>query len=161
TCSARATPSCVKGLASTNTGATPAAYETCAKDVAAADCATVLPHAAPASCRPTGGKVAAGGACGDDWQCAGGCCAISGDAVCGTCATRGAPGATCTDDENCDFGLVCAGEGGSKHCVAPGKGGDACDANHPCTSPNVCSGTTVTAQGTCAPAAAPGGSCAM
>src|SRR4051812_35771958 len=66
TCIDRSTPSCTKGLAAANTGATPERYQVCATEVAAAECAALLSRNTPASCRPSGGSVAASGVCGDD-----------------------------------------------------------------------------------------------
>jgi hypothetical protein len=159
TCVARVVPSCTKGLAAGTTGATPARYETCAADLMAADCPSLLSRNTPASCRPTGGKVTAGGACGDDWQCESGFCAIAADSTCGTCSTRATAGSACASDEACEFGLNCSGPDGAKTCVAQGMAGATCDDNHPCASPNVCIGKTLTAAGTCGPGAPPGGAC--
>jgi hypothetical protein len=159
TCQDRVVPACVKGLAASSTGATAAGYETCAADVGATECSALVSRNMPASCRPSGGRVAAGGACGDDWQCQSGYCSIPSGEACGTCASRLSAGSACTDDAQCEFGLNCSGALGSKVCLASGMAGATCDDNHPCASPNVCIGKTVTASGTCGPGAPPGGAC--
>jgi hypothetical protein len=159
TCAARVAPSCTKGLTAPTTGATAARYETCAADVLAADCATLLSRNTPASCRPSGGQVQAGAACGDDWQCQSGYCSIPGTANCGTCSTRLTAGSACVNDEQCEFGLSCSGPDGMKLCVAQGMAGAVCDDTHPCASPNVCIRAVGSASGTCGAGAPPGGAC--
>ena len=149
---------CNGSLQAAQTAATPGRFMTCSRDLQAAQCASVLSHDPPPSCRPQGGTVGNGMACGDDWQCASGRCAIPSNATCGVCASLAPAGGACpndTDDE-CAFGLVCAD---NLLCVAPGQAGASCDANHPCASPLVCAGATMTAQGTCAIGGALGDAC--
>jgi len=158
TCIDRSKPSCAKGLAAPSTGATPARYQACATDERSSECSALLSRNTPVSCRPTGGGVAAGSTCGDDWQCQSGFCSVPAGQNCGACATRKAAGSSCTDDAECDFGMSCAGAV-TKVCIAQGAAGSSCDDNHPCASPNVCIGRTATASGTCGPGAPPGGDC--
>ena len=131
----------------------------CSQDLETAGCADILSHKSPPSCQPKGGTVGNGMACGDDWQCASGRCNIPDNATCGVCADRAAGGAACPNktDDDCEFGLVCAD---NMICVVPGVAGASCDANHPCASPLVCNGATVTGGlGTCAAGGALGAPC--
>ena len=66
TCIARALPGCVKGLGAPSSGAMAARFRTCVTEVKAVDCTSLLTRNNPISCRPSGGTVAEGGACGDD-----------------------------------------------------------------------------------------------
>jgi len=158
TCSAIAKTECLGSLQATKTAATPDVFLKCSQDIKTVECADVLSHKTPSSCQPKGGTVGNGMACGDDWQCASGHCAIPDNATCGVCANLAPAGGSCpsnTDDE-CEFGLVCAD---SMLCVTPGAAGTSCDANHPCAEPLVCIGATMAAQGTCAMGGASGAAC--
>jgi hypothetical protein len=158
TCSAVAKTSCLGSLQATKTAATPDIYMKCSQDINTAACSDVLAHKTPASCHPQGGTVGNGMACGDDWQCASGHCAIPDNATCGVCADLAGGGGSCpnhTDDE-CEFGLVCAD---SLLCVAPGGAGVSCDTGHPCINPLVCVGATMTAPGVCGMGGMPGAAC--
>ncbi len=147
---------CLASLKAAHTGATPAAFEQCAREVSAETCTDSLSHNPPASCHAAGGSVTNGGACGDDWQCASGRCSVPQDSTCGVCADRAGAGSACKVDDDCQYGSLCA----NQLCVMPVPAGMACDANHPCAAPNVCNGATLTAQGTCGAPAAAGQSCA-
>jgi hypothetical protein len=155
TCETTAHQACLTSLNAPSTAATPGQLETCGRDLGAVSCTDALSRNTPTSCQPTGGPIANGMACGDNWQCASGRCAVPDDAVCGVCADLAGAGATCVHDDDCEHGLSCT----NKVCVARGVAGAACDKNHPCANPNVCNGETATAQGTCGPAAAPGADC--
>ena len=158
TCTSVAKAGCLGSLKATMTAATPDVFLKCSADLKMASCSDVLSHKTPPSCQPKGGTVGNGMACGDDWQCMSGRCVIADNSTCGVCASLSPAGGPCprdTDDE-CEYGLVCAD---NLICVAPGAGGAACDANHPCAHPNVCQGATMTAQGTCAMGGAAGDAC--
>jgi hypothetical protein len=149
TCTSVAKAGCLGSLQATKTAATPDTFLKCSADLKMATCSEVLSHKTPPSCQPKGGTVGNGMACGDDWQCMSGRCAIADNSTCGVCAGLAPAGGPCprdTDDE-CEYGLVCADD---LTCVAPGSAGAACDANHPCAHPFICHGATMTAQGTCA-----------
>src|SRR5260370_32981153 len=127
TCTDAFKKSCLAPLAAPKTGATPAGIEQCGLDAKSASCSDLLSHNPPASCRPTGGTVANGMACGDDWQCASGRCTVAANATCGICADRSAAGGTCVGGEDCAYGLACTAGG----CVARGAAGGACGGGPP------------------------------
>jgi hypothetical protein len=157
-CNAVAKTGCLGSLQATKTAATADAYMKCSQDLKMAACSEILAHQSPSSCRPKGGTVGNGMACGDDWQCMSGHCAIPDNATCGVCASLAPAGGSCpghTDDE-CEYGQVCAD---NLLCVTPAAAGGSCDASHPCVNPLVCIGATTTTQGTCTTGGAPGASC--
>jgi hypothetical protein len=156
TCIERNKASCVKSLSLPNSP-TPADAETCVADLNAdMDCPKILGHDPPASCQSKPGTAANGAVCGSDWQCQSAYCQTADDMQCGTCTDRATTSGSCTKDENCAYGLVCA----TGICAAPGAAGAACDKNHPCLSPLACAGATVAVpMGTCAAAAPAGGDC--
>jgi hypothetical protein len=158
TCTSVAKTGCLGSLRATPTAATPDVFLKCSADLKTAACSDVLSHKPPPSCQPKGGSIGNGMACGDDWQCMSGRCAIPDNATCGVCASLSPAGGSCpkdTDDE-CEFGLVCAA---NLLCVVPAAAGTACDANHPCAHPYICRDVTTTAQGTCAIGGAVGAPC--
>ncbi|HMJ52006.1 MAG TPA: hypothetical protein VK540_08010 [Polyangiaceae bacterium] len=158
TCNAVAKTACLGSLQATKTAATADTFLQCSQDLKMAACTDILAHQSPPSCHPKGGTVGNGMACGDDWQCMSGHCAIPDNTTCGVCASLAPAGGPCpkkTDDE-CEFGLVCAD---NFLCVTPGAAGASCDANHPCANPLVCAGATMTAQGTCTTGGALGAPC--
>jgi hypothetical protein len=158
TCNSVAKTGCLGSLQATKTAATPDLFMKCSADLKAASCADVLSHKTPPSCQPKGGTVGNGMACGDDWQCTSGRCAIAENSTCGVCASLVPAGGSCprdTDDE-CEYGLVCAD---NLTCVAPGMAGALCDVNHPCAHPYICKDATMSAPGTCAMGGAPGDAC--
>jgi hypothetical protein len=158
TCTSVAKASCLGSLQATSTAATPDVFLKCSADLKMAECSDVLSHKSPPSCQPKGGTVGNGMACGDDWQCMSGRCALADNSTCGVCASLSPAGGACprNTDEECEYGLVCAG---NLVCVVPGAGAAACDANHPCAFPYACRDATMTAQGTCAMGGAAGDSC--
>ncbi len=155
TCTDAFKKSCLATLAAPKTGATPAGIEQCGLDAKSASCSDLLSHNPPASCRPTGGTVANGMACGDDWQCASGRCTVAANATCGICADRSAAGGTCVGDEDCAYGLACT----AGVCVARGAAGASCDVGHPCAFGNACRTAAGGTSGTCGPPAAAGEAC--
>lgn len=69
------------------------------------------------------GTVPAGGDCTWDEECQDDYCSTEGATCPGTCANRGAAGATCTEDRGCQAGLSCA----NGLCAAPSPEGGACE----------------------------------
>ena len=116
--------------------------------VAARACVELVRDRTPSCARPDGALVFAvcepfaveGSAIGD--RCATPYCASgAGACVSGTCVSRGARGAPCSDMFSCATGLAC-NEG---VCTAFASAGDACDADLDCAPPLECRGGTCTA----------------
>ena len=143
TCVSRLKPKCMDTLAATGTSDTPESVEACSKALAGTSCADALQNNPPMACRALAGTVQAGGSCGDSSQCASAICGTTGaSGVCGTCvATRGQSGGTCKLDQDCDYGLVCAGG----TCASPGVSGAMCDLTHPCKIGFECASAACTA----------------
>jgi hypothetical protein len=146
---------CLASVGAGNTSATPAAYQHCGADFAQVACGDLFSHNPPASCRPSGGPVAVGMGCGDDWQCASGRCSIPSNATCGVCIDRAPAGSACRAEDDCEYGLTCA----SMLCVPQGGPGAMCDAGHPCTFGNACKTGDGGTQGTCGPTVGAGQTC--
>ncbi len=155
TCNEAYKAACLATLGAGNTSATPATFQRCGADFAKGACSDLFSHNPPASCRATGGPVTSGMACGDDWQCANGHCAVPAAATCAVCTDRIPAAGACATDDDCDYGLACA----SRVCVAPGAAGAACDAGHPCSFGNACKTADGGTQGTCAATLAAGQPC--
>lgn len=149
TCEARFKLSVTPSLTANGTGATTAQYESCAKDIPGASCDDLLSRNFPTSCRTVAGSLADGTACGVDSQCKGKLCRLSDNSSCGACSTIGAGGATCSNDNECDYGLTCV----NKVCSQYGQAGGTCDTTHPCKPTLACT------NGTCATPGAAGAAC--
>src|ERR1700722_14650824 len=149
TCSSRFGAQLTGTLAATGTSDTPSQFEACAQALPGISCDDVLGHGIPAPCRATPGSLANGAACGDDSQCSGGRCNVPVTQTCGVCTTFAMAGASCGTDDDCDYGLQCAG--GS--CATPVASGGTCDTTHPCLPTLVCDA------GKCATPSAAGASC--
>lgn len=149
-CVARQKSTCMKALSAPSTGATPELLSGCASSYSARSCNDIFkqPDASDA-CKTPAGSLADGAPCGDDAQCSGRACNITGDSSCGACAARIAAGGDCTKGK-CDDGLTCARNG---KCVAPAAAGSPCSDSQPCSTPLVCSA------GTCAEGGAAGANC--
>jgi hypothetical protein len=155
TCTAAYKQACLATLAAPKTGATPAAIKQCGTDAMSSACSELLSHNPPTSCRPTGGMIANGMACGDDWQCTSGRCSVPANATCGVCGDRAAAGGTCTGDEDCAYALACT----AGVCVARGAPGAPCDLTHPCAFGSACIAADGGTSGTCGTPAAAGEPC--
>ena len=153
TCIARAGINCAASLTATGSTATAADVETCVQGYAATSCNELLGNQEPAACQ-LHGTLPPGTPCGSDLQCAGsnGYCKAS-TATCGVCSTRMAGGGACTENEDCQPGLVCSASGTTGSCVTPGAQGAACSATLPCQGPLVC------VNGSCGTAPAAGEAC--
>jgi hypothetical protein len=149
TCSTRFGAELAATLAATGTSDTPSQFEACAQALPGLSCDDVLGHGIPAPCRATPGSLANGAACGDDSQCSGGHCNVPTTRTCGVCTTFAAAGGSCAVDDDCDYGLQCAGG----NCTTPVASGGTCDPTHPCLPTLVCNA------GTCAAPGAAGASC--
>ncbi|MDB4993063.1 MAG: hypothetical protein JWM74_495 [Myxococcaceae bacterium] len=149
TCKTRAQPDCKAGLAAPGTSATPDRIAACSSELKNVSCNDFFAGNAPASCLPTKGSVANGGACGDDSQCASAFCGKDGDKQCGSCAVPPALGSACVNNR-CPTGLDCA----ANVCIKRGASGDSCD---PEKQP--CQGTLNCFKGKCVAAGKAGDTC--
>lgn len=148
TCNTRFAKSILPSIGANGSAATPAMLETCAKAIANASCGDLLSRNLPAECRKPG-TLADGSACATDDQCLNMRCKVAPNAVCGTCGSHAAAGASCAVDEDCDFGAKCV----NGTCAAYGKQGDPCSATRPCRADLACR------SGSCAAPAATGDAC--
>jgi hypothetical protein len=139
TCISRQQLSCMDDQMVSGTNNTPAIAASCAQAIHTATCADLLASKIPAACQIQPGTVANGLACGSSWQCQSTHCEKNGQ-QCGICGPRAAAGGTCTVDDGCQVGMVCA----SGKCVTPGELGAGCDATHPCRGNLYCPGTDAT-----------------
>jgi hypothetical protein len=157
TCVTRQTLSCTTDQMASGINRTTTTIVTCAQEVSGASCTDVLAQNFPSACQVTPGTVPNGGSCGSSWQCQSTHCEKPG-AACGTCTARQPASGSCTSDDGCNVGLVCA----NKKCVVPGGAGAPCDDNNsPCRGDLYCSGTgTGPGNRTCATLVEVGGSCA-
>lgn len=153
---------CRISLAAPGTGLTSAAGSACEQELAALPCGQFTAgDLARTACIPHGGAVRAGGACGDDWQCAGGRCSIVGDTGCGVCTDPVGEGDTCAGD-GCAAGLTCVFDrtASSGRCLPPFPAGGACDSTRPCAESEVCQRPNLDGdQGSCQPLRQVGQSC--
>jgi hypothetical protein len=156
-CVSRLKLSCNTDQMVTGVARTAADLVACSQAVPGLACADALANNLPTACQPRPGTVANGAACGSDLQCQSTYCNKTGK--CGVCASRGDAGKSCTTDNGCVTGLVCAGQAGSKVCVAPGAMGGTCNLpNQPCRADLYC--TAPSGAGTCATRIEAGGPCA-
>jgi hypothetical protein len=153
TCSAKLKSQFAGVLASNGTSWTPAAVDACAQAIPNATCDQILGRNLPSACIAKAGTLANGAACGDDSQCMGGHCNIPVGQVCGACSSFAAAGATCTQDADCDHGLVCVPGTSPRTCEAYVAQGAACDATHRCLPTLACK------NGSCAAPDAAGTAC--
>ena len=136
-CETRAALGCMLDLEVSDTNHTTTDMVACAHDATSASCGDLVANMLPASCAIKPGLRLDGQGCGSSWQCMSTHCEKSGTA-CGTCAVRQATGGTCTVDEGCQMGLVCA----NSKCIAP-RDGDPCTLSNPrldCVPPATCVG---------------------
>ncbi|HVX95353.1 MAG TPA: hypothetical protein VHK47_10620 [Polyangia bacterium] len=156
TCVSRQTLSCKTDQMVSGVARTADDLVACAQAVPGLSCPDALASNLPAACQPKPGTVANGAVCGSDLQCQSTFCNKTDK--CGVCAARGAAGKSCTTDNGCVTGLVCAGQAGSKVCVTPGGMGQTCNLpNQPCRADLYC--TSANGPGTCAARAEAGGAC--
>jgi hypothetical protein len=142
TCISRAALSCVTEQGIAGISRTPNDLVTCASAAAAVMCPDVLAGNFPSACDVKPGTVANGVACGSNLQCQSTYCNKT-DA-CGVCGPRQAAGGTCTTNDGCKKGLVCA----NQLCVTPAGPGQACNLPAtPCRADLYCS--SAKASGTC------------
>jgi len=140
-CVDRAKLQCMTDQMSPGITRTPDDLATCANDAASASCADLIAGQLPASCANKPGTVANGASCGSSWQCASTHCEMSSSgsaSSCGTCAVRQPVNGSCTVDEGCTSGLVCA----NGKCAMPVGVGTGCSNNVPCRGDLYCDKTT-------------------
>jgi hypothetical protein len=136
-CNVRVALGCSKDQSEPDSTRTPGEVVDCANALPAVACADLINNNFPTACQNPPGNRADGTGCGSSLQCMSTHCEKSGTA-CGTCAVRQATGGTCTVDEGCQVGLVCA----NAKCIAPRAVGGQCDDSHPCKASLYCSAST-------------------
>jgi hypothetical protein len=150
TCESRLSMSCLNDQMVAGTTRTPADLSACAQAVMTTSCSDLVASKFPTACQVKPGTVANGQPCGSDWQCQSTYCNTAG-ATCGVCGPRAGVGGSCTSDDSCTTGLVCA----NSKCVTPGQEAATCDpTNQPCRSDLYCNNN-----GLCLPHVGVGGSC--
>jgi hypothetical protein len=146
-CVARLDASCEASLAAPSTAQTPANVEACATLLANEACEDLLDQNPSGACLPPHGKLASGKACAFDGQCSSGWCQVDKAAVCGKCGEMPAPGAACTDPQDCGYDQDC---GVTTHkCVKVVAKGGSCGDDLPCAADLSCVGATAGAGGKC------------
>jgi hypothetical protein len=156
TCQMRAAIPCPSALSANGTKMTPSDLEACVAAINMESCDEALDNPQPSACS-IAGTIAAGAACGSDWQCSTGFCQLTLGTLCGTCASRAMPGQTgpdggpiCAVDAQCAAMTVCSGG----KCVSPGATGATCGmGSPPCLRTLTCIG------GKCATPLALGAAC--
>jgi hypothetical protein len=157
TCLARTKLSCVTDQSVPGINRTPADVVACANAARNATCDELIANRLPAACDNVPGPTIDGGGCGSSLQCMSGHCE-KGNNSCGTCAPRQPANGSCTVDEGCARGLVCA----NQRCVAPRESGADCDQNNPCRASLYCdknSHTCASRAGAGAPCGSDGNVC--
>jgi hypothetical protein len=156
TCQTRAAIPCPTALAANGTKTTPSDLEQCVAAISAETCDESLDNPQPSACSIPG-SLAAGAACGSDWQCSTGFCELTAGTLCGTCASRAMPGQkgpdggpVCIVDAQCAATSICA----AGSCVTPAMMGATCSNTQPCLRTLACIG------GTCKTPLAVGATCA-
>jgi hypothetical protein len=143
TCTKRFQIGCLAGLNAPRTTSTPSFTEGCAQAIVAGGCDLLFARTMPSACVAVAGPLTDGMACGDDGQCSSTYCRKPPGMTCGTCGPRGAAGATCARDEDCQARLKCD----QQKCVTLVAAGSACDATHGCTAPAMCVNSTCVTPG--------------
>jgi hypothetical protein len=152
TCISRAALSCMNDQSLPNITRTPDDLVACAQAAPSTSCADALAGKLPAACQVKPGMLADGTACGSNLQCHSGYCNKT-DA-CGVCGPRHDVSGSCTVNDGCKDGLVCA----SQVCVAPSEKGQPCSLpSQPCRTDLYC--TAATGPGACAAKLEAGGDC--
>jgi hypothetical protein len=146
-CKTREQRACAVRAAANGSGATADSLTACSHAYDALSCDEVLQGVLPIYC-DIHGSLAQGSACVSDMQCAGsnGYCRVQ-SGICGTCASRGAAGADCLADVDCQHALVC-GKGANPAmvspalqmgtCMAPGGDGTGCSGSNTCLATLAC-----------------------
>jgi hypothetical protein len=115
--------------------------EACAQAIPGATCADVLSRSPPSACHTVPGTLGDGNPCQSDSQCTGAVCHIPANGTCGHCGEPTAAGASCVDDDDCQYGLSCV----TGVCTQYGAENASCDASHPCRPDLGCKGGACTA----------------
>jgi hypothetical protein len=149
TCVARNDLACNTGQAASGVGRTTTDIEGCAQAIPAATCPDLIAGKLPDACQDRPGTVVNGAVCGSNAQCQSTYCRKQN--ACGVCAPRVAAGESCSGNEQCLPGLVCAA---GMSCVAPGQTSASCDDKHPCRDDLYCKANV------CSAKSGPGESCA-
>lgn len=158
TCAQRSAMTCPKVLGASGTKMAPSTLEQCVQVIKGQSCDDALDNPQSPECSVPG-TLAAGAACGHDWQCSSGFCEIVAGTLCGACATRASSGQRapdggplCVVDDDCAAKLLCA----AGRCVSPGAAGATCSGTQPCLRTLTCIGgkcaTPLSAGATCSAA---------
>lgn len=126
TCVTRGSLSCRMEQAAPGVTRTPGDLQACGRALATAACADLVAGKLPAACQEKPGTVPNGAGCGANAQCQSAYCRPNGE--CGVCAARQPGAGTCSGNDACQPGLVCA----TSLCVAPGEASAPCDMARPC-----------------------------
>ncbi len=189
TCKTRFALGCMPTFTAPGTSATPEKTATCAASVGALACDDVLAGNLGVSCTNTAGTLANGTACNEDAQCSSTYCAHAPSSACGTCSpvttagsacvnascshgtacpkgankcitpVRGAVGAPCTVQEQCDLANAIGCNTLTSKCIALAVGtpcGLSGNTFNVCAASGACSGAF---NGSCSAAAADGAKC--
>jgi hypothetical protein len=127
-CEERTARTCLNALGAEGTGNTVDHVEACAAAYPSETCTDFFDGNPVAACVASAGSLAMGAACGANAQCASTYCAVSQDAICGTCQPSPVVGAACQVEADCGRNLACATPKGaaSGKCAAYVASGGAC-----------------------------------
>lgn len=133
TCEQRIVFNCVESFTAPGNTTKVADVDACVAALPGAACIDLLNNNFPAPCSFPPGTFTDTTGCGGDFQCQSSNCVVPAGSACGTCQAKSAAGGACTEDGECEKGLICA----QQKCVMPGKMGDSCAAA-PCSATLVC-----------------------
>lgn len=149
TCEDRIVFNCVEAFKAPGNTTKPSDVDACVAALPGATCDELLGNNLPAVCDfPAGTKMNTEG-CAEDFQCQSSNCVVPANASCGACQAKSATGGACSEDGNCEKGLVC----NNQVCATPVMMGGACAADKPCLATLTCM------NGTCQPPLALGDAC--
>ncbi|MCC6902567.1 MAG: hypothetical protein IT377_26585 [Polyangiaceae bacterium] len=128
----------------------------CLDEIAGRDCTELTVRLSETCDQVAEGSVELGGDCAYDFDCKGTAVCKTEAACPGKCTERGAAGASCSDDDQCQDGLVCGAA--TQACVKPGAENAACGGGvEPECAPTLfCAGADAATKtaGTCKPMSA-------
>jgi hypothetical protein len=150
TCLAREKLACLNAVAAPSTANSPAGAEACSVAITGQPCTDFLDALTPQACVYFGTR-AAGAPCAFAGQCQSNYCQIQKGTACGTCQMQPPVGTSCANLVGCGRNLFC--DPVVMTCEAFAVSGAPCDRAAPCGAGLSCVGATMTAMGTCQPAA--------
>ncbi len=155
-CETRTALTCVSALSANGQASTPDRAEACAAAYPGESCTDLQDNNPTAACAPPAGSLQTGAACGASGQCATTFCAVSKNAICGTCQPLPMVGASCEAQADCGRNLACAipATATAGTCAAWVASGGSCLTGHmPCEAGLACVGDNPQSStaGTCKP----------